>query len=161
MSISTSNAWATWPRAASARVDAEHLRVALIDGREISVPIAWFDWLNGATMDQRRDLRIVEDGAGIWWEPLEDGVSVPSLLGLPEYPPPDPNVRAYVVVYRFEDGAWLAEVRGTNFTTLGRTLTIAKRRARVLIQAYHDIKDLSAAGIDVIDEVPTRSTVNA
>ena len=66
-----------------------------------------------------------------------------------------------MVVYRFEDGAWLAEVRGTNFTTLGRTLTIAKRRARVLIQAYHDIKDLSAAGIDVIDEVRTRSTVNA
>jgi len=67
-------------------VDASRLRVTLDDGREIVVPLGWFDWLANATEDQRHDFRIVEGGAGIWWEQLEDGVSVPGLFGLPEYP---------------------------------------------------------------------------
>lgn len=159
MSPSTSNAWPTWPRAASARVDAKQLFVALRDGREISVPLAWFAWLVDATQAQRQDLRIVEDGAGIWWAPLEDGISVPSLLGLPEYPPPDPRVRTYVVAYRFDDDAWIADVHDTDFSTFGRTLVIAKRRARQLLRAYLELKDLSAAGIEVVDEVQAPSTV--
>lgn len=161
MSTSTSNAWPTWPRASSAGVEPERLRVELTDGREISVPLDWFDWLVGATDDQRQDFKIVEDGAGIWWEPLEDGISVPSLLGLPEYPPPDPNIRTYVVVYRFEDEAWIAGVRGTDFSTFGRTLAVAKRRARELLCAYLELKDLGAAGIDVVDEVEATAGVKA
>lgn len=86
MSISTSGPAISRPRAASAVVDARLLRVTLEDGREIGVPITWFEWLEGATEAQRRDLTIIEAGAGIWWEQLEDGVSVPGLLGLPEYP---------------------------------------------------------------------------
>jgi hypothetical protein len=74
------------PRAVKARVEAERLRVVLDDGREISVPVRWFDWLAGATDSQRRDMRIAEGGAGIWWPQLDDGVSVPGLLGLPESP---------------------------------------------------------------------------
>jgi hypothetical protein len=62
------------------------LWVTLRDGRELSVPLTWFDWLANATATQRQDLQILEDGAGIWWEQLDDGVSVPGLLGLPEYP---------------------------------------------------------------------------
>jgi len=49
------------------------------------MPIARFEWLANATEAQRRDLTIIEAGAGIWWEQLEDGVSVPDLLGVPEY----------------------------------------------------------------------------
>lgn len=161
MSTSTSNAWPTWPRASAAGVESERLRVELTDGREISVPLDWFDWLAGATENQRQDFRIVEDGAGIWWEPLEDGISVPSLLGLPEYPPPDPNVRTYVVCYRFADEAWIAEVRGTHFSTFGRTLTVAKRRARELLCAYLELKDLHAAGIKVVDEADAPARVKA
>ena len=114
-----------------------------------------------ATDDQRQDFKVVEDGAGIWWEPLEDGISVPSLLGLPEYPPPDPKVRTYVVAYRFEDEAWIAAVRGTDFSTFGRTIAAAKRRARELLCAYLEVKDLGAAGIEVVDEVEAPASVNA
>jgi hypothetical protein len=74
------------PRAVSAIVDADRLRVALQDGREVSVPVTWFDWLAGATDAQRHDVRIIEGGVGIWWEQLDDGVSVPWLFGLPEWP---------------------------------------------------------------------------
>jgi hypothetical protein len=86
MSSSASSPSLVRPRAVSASVDAHRLRVSLEDGREISVPLAWFHWLAKATADQRRDLRIIEGGAGIWWEQLEDAVSVPGLLGLPESP---------------------------------------------------------------------------
>ena len=86
MSSSTRSPSLTRPRAARARVDADRLWVSLQDGRDVSVPLEWFDWLASATEDQRHDMRIVEGGVGIWWEQLEDGVSVPWLFGLPEFP---------------------------------------------------------------------------
>ena len=76
-------------------------------------------------------------------------------------PPPDPSVRNYVVDYRTEDDAWIAEVRGTGFTTLGRTLASAKRRTRELLCGYLQVKDLGAAGIDVVDEVRSSEAVEA
>jgi hypothetical protein len=39
-----------------------------------------------ATEAQRGDLAIIEGGAGIWWDQLDEGLSVPGLLGLPEWP---------------------------------------------------------------------------
>ena len=86
MSSSASSPSLTRPRAVAVEVDATRLRVSLEDGRELSVPLEWFDWLAKATEDQRRDLRLIEGGAGIWWEQLEDAISVPGLLGHPEYP---------------------------------------------------------------------------
>jgi hypothetical protein len=73
------------PRARSAVVDHERLRVALEDGREISVPLAWFGWLEQATKEQRADVEVIEFGLGIWWQALDEGVSVPWLLGLPHH----------------------------------------------------------------------------
>ena len=73
----------TSPRAVAADVQGDRLRVAVQDGREITVPIAWFEFLDRATEDQRADLRIIGGGAGIWWGQLEDGISVPQLFGLP------------------------------------------------------------------------------
>jgi hypothetical protein len=71
-----------YPLAASVAVDRARLHVALRDGRELSVPVAWFDWLAEASDDQRADHQIIEDGQGIWWEQLDEGVSVPGLFGL-------------------------------------------------------------------------------
>ena len=73
------------PRARSAAIDADRLRVSLEDGRELSVPLAWFRWLDDASDEQRADLDIIEFGLGIWWETLDEGVSVPWLLGLPHH----------------------------------------------------------------------------
>lgn len=86
MTSSASSTKISRPRASAARCDSTRLWVTLRDGRELSVPLTWFDWLASATTAQRQDLEILEDGAGIWWEQLDDGVSVPGLLGLPEYP---------------------------------------------------------------------------
>lgn len=71
------------PRAVSADIAGARLHVTVADGREISVPIARFDFLERATEAERADFRIIGKGIGIWWERLEDGVSVPQLFGLP------------------------------------------------------------------------------
>lgn len=73
------------PRATSVVVADDRLRVALEDGRELSVPVDWFGWLANATDAQRMDLEVIESGLGIWWEALDEGVSVPWLLGLPHH----------------------------------------------------------------------------
>jgi len=74
------------PRAVAAAVEGPVLRVSLADGRELSVPLAWFPWLEAAAPDLQDDCQLCEDGLSIWWDRLEDGLSVPRLLGLPEYP---------------------------------------------------------------------------
>ena len=73
------------PRAISAVVADDRLRVALEDGREVSVPLDWFGWLKEADDSQRRDVEVIEYGLGIWWRALDEGVSVPWLLGLPHH----------------------------------------------------------------------------
>lgn len=72
------------PLATSVAVDAETLRVRVEDGREIAVPTGWFDWLARAADSERCDFRIIGGGEGIWWDALDDGISVPWLFGVPE-----------------------------------------------------------------------------
>jgi hypothetical protein len=67
-------------------VDETSLHVTLEDGREVAVPVEWFDWLAGGTALERNDVTIIEDGAGIVWNQLDDSLSVPRLFGLPEFP---------------------------------------------------------------------------
>ena len=71
------------PTAVAAEVKDDRLHLTLADGRELFVPVGWFPWLAAATAEQRTDLEIIEGGQGIWWESLEDSLSVPGLLGLP------------------------------------------------------------------------------
>ena len=75
----------TRPRATRATVADDRLKVALEDGREVSAPIAWFDWLGRATEAEQVDVEVIESGLGLWWRALDEGVSVPWLLGLPHH----------------------------------------------------------------------------
>jgi hypothetical protein len=56
------------------------LRVALADGREISVPLAWFPRLQKATRAQRAKWRLIGRGLGIHWEEIDEDISVEALL---------------------------------------------------------------------------------
>jgi hypothetical protein len=58
------------------------LRVVLMDGREISVPLVWFPRLQKATPDQRAEWRLIGGGVGIHWEAVDEDISVESLLRL-------------------------------------------------------------------------------
>lgn len=59
------------------------MRVALSDGREVSVPLEWFPRLRDATDAQRRRWRLIGAGEGIHWADLDEDISISSLLGLP------------------------------------------------------------------------------
>lgn len=161
MSISRNSALTPWPRAATVAVDQARLRVLLKDGREISVPFDWFDFLCNATDAQRQDCRLDAGGEGIYWDQLEDSISVPSLFGLPEDRPPDPSVRRYVVDYRIDGDSWVAEVRGWDRVEFGRSLSNAKRRVRQLLRAWLQVRDLEAAGIEVVDQVHSAAAAAA
>jgi hypothetical protein len=84
MSTSPASTSLDHPRAVAVEIDADALRVTVTDGREIRVPVAWFEWLSKAPDPVRRDFRLLGGGAGIWWDRLDDGISVPWLFGLPE-----------------------------------------------------------------------------
>lgn len=153
MSTSIDSRWQDWPRANAVHVDSDSVHVRLVDGRELTVPIEWFGFLAAGTQDQRQDVRIQGDGDGIWWDGLDDGVSVPSLLGLGEMPPPDPSVCSYTVDYVPGDGGWTASVRGTWLTSSGSTLAAAKRAVRSNLRRYLGVHSLGSAGIEVVDDV--------
>ena len=68
-----------------ATVVGDRLRIQLEDGRELLVPMDWFGWLATASEAQRHDVHVIEYGLGLWWEALDEGVSVPWLLGLPHH----------------------------------------------------------------------------
>ena len=71
------------PNAAGLTFGADTLNVALVDGREISVPLEWFPRLRDATPQQRNNWRVIGRGEGLHWPDLDEDVSVFALLGLP------------------------------------------------------------------------------
>jgi hypothetical protein len=63
------------------RVDDVMLHVSLADGREISVPLAWYPKLASATPGQLANWRWIGGGVGIHWLDLDEDLSVHALLG--------------------------------------------------------------------------------
>jgi hypothetical protein len=58
------------------------LIVQLADGRQISVPLAWFPRLQAGTSEQQAGWQLMGEGTGIRWEALDEDISVAGLLGL-------------------------------------------------------------------------------
>ena len=70
-------------RAKGVRCTGTVLRVALDDGREISLPlneVPWLKWLAKATPRQRANWTIEQGGFAIYWPDLDDGIEVCHLL---------------------------------------------------------------------------------
>ena len=70
----------TEPRAAEVRVTESELLVVLVDGRSLSVPLAWFPRLRSASPEQRRNWELLGDGEGIHWPDVDEDLSVAGLL---------------------------------------------------------------------------------
>lgn len=68
------------PRAMDVAVNDDELRVDLVDGRTIIVPIVWFPRLARAQQAERDKWELLGDGNGIHWPDLEEDISVPGLL---------------------------------------------------------------------------------
>jgi len=75
------------PLAGGVIVDEDHLRVLLVDGREIAVPLEWFPGLRKATARQRKNWRLIGGGVGIHWNDTDDDILVEDLLVCRAAPP--------------------------------------------------------------------------
>jgi len=56
------------------------ITVDLIDGRTISVPLAWYPRLLNGRPEERNNWRLIGSGEGIHWPDLDEDVSVENLL---------------------------------------------------------------------------------
>jgi hypothetical protein len=61
-------------------VTEDSLTVDLVDGRTISVPLAWYPRLFHGTPQERRNWRLIGQGEGIHWPDLDEDISVENLL---------------------------------------------------------------------------------
>jgi hypothetical protein len=79
----------TEPRAAAVEVTDQLIIAHLVDGRTISVPLAWSWRLSDATREQRSHYMILGDGTGIRWPDIDEDISVRGMLeGAPARRPP-------------------------------------------------------------------------
>lgn len=76
----SSSALQVEPRAQHVRCTDDELVVTLSDGRTLSVPLAWFPRLAGASASQRAHYELLGDGSGIHWPSIDEDVSVLGLL---------------------------------------------------------------------------------
>lgn len=68
------------PRARAVEIDDVEIRVDLVDGRRVCVPLTWFPRLLHAEQADRENWELLGDGQGIHWPTLDEDLSVAGLL---------------------------------------------------------------------------------
>jgi len=73
-------------------VTEDTITAQLVDGRTISVPLAWSWRLSEATPEQRARFDIISSGSGIRWPEIDEDISVEGMLhGVPARRPASQN----------------------------------------------------------------------
>jgi hypothetical protein len=71
-------------RISGVEVSDEAIIARLVDGRVISVPLAWSWRLSEATPAQRRNWELIGDGHGVHWPDIDEDISAEGMLnGIP------------------------------------------------------------------------------
>ena len=68
------------PRIENVRVTEDEIVAELVDGRVISVPVAWSWRLADATPAQRAHFRLIGTGQGVHWPEIDEDLSTQGLL---------------------------------------------------------------------------------
>jgi hypothetical protein len=71
-------------RAIDVIIGPDSFSVVLEDGREMSVPYAYFPRLATATDSQRKRGKLIGKGSGLHWEEVDEDISIASILGASE-----------------------------------------------------------------------------
>ena len=67
-------------RAQSIEVDGDSLKINLVEGRSIIVPIAWYPRLWYGTPEERSHYEIIGDGMYLHWPDLDEDLSTAGIL---------------------------------------------------------------------------------
>ncbi len=70
----------TQARAQDVLITEDTLTVDLVDGRTLSVPLAWYPRLFHARAEERGNWRPIGAGEGLHWPDLDEDISVDNLL---------------------------------------------------------------------------------
>jgi hypothetical protein len=71
-------------RISCVEVSDEAITARLVDGRVISVPLAWSWRLSEATLAQRRNWELIGEGHGVHWADIDEDISAEGMLnGIP------------------------------------------------------------------------------
>jgi Protein of unknown function (DUF2442) len=74
----------TEARIRNIKVTSDTITAYLIDGRVLSVPLAWSWRLSEASAAQRANFEIIGDGQGVHWPDVDEDISVDGMLhGVP------------------------------------------------------------------------------
>jgi hypothetical protein len=68
------------PVASSVAITDDTLCVDLLDGRTISVPLAWYPRLLQGSVTERSKWQFIGNGHGIHWDDLDEDISVEGLI---------------------------------------------------------------------------------
>jgi hypothetical protein len=68
------------PRITDLRVTEAEITAYLVDGRTVSVPLAWSWRLSEASPEQRSCWEILGDGAYIHWPDVDEDISIEGML---------------------------------------------------------------------------------
>jgi hypothetical protein len=67
-------------RVVGMEIDDDTLSVSLMDGRTITVPLAWYPRLFNATKAQRENWKISGGGYGLHWPDIDEDLNTEGLL---------------------------------------------------------------------------------
>lgn len=68
------------PRIKAVAVTEDSIAFELVDGRAVSVPLAWSWRLSEATPKQRENFEILGDGQGVHWPDIDEDLSAQGML---------------------------------------------------------------------------------
>jgi hypothetical protein len=68
-------------RARDVRVGEDSLVVDLMDGRTLTVPLAWYPRLWYGSAEERACFEIIGDGSYVHWPDLDEDLSIAGMLG--------------------------------------------------------------------------------
>ncbi|MBI5439038.1 MAG: DUF2442 domain-containing protein [Nitrosomonadales bacterium] len=68
------------PRISDLRISEAEITAYLVDGRTVSVPLAWSWRLSEATPAQRNHWEIIGEGIGIHWPDVDEDISIEGML---------------------------------------------------------------------------------
>jgi len=72
------------PRIKDIEITEDMIVAHLVDGRVVSVPLAWSWRLSEATREQRKSFEIIGDGDGVHWPEIDEDISARGMLhGVP------------------------------------------------------------------------------
>lgn len=70
------------------QITEDTITAQLVDGRTISVPLAWSWRLSDATPKQRAHYELIGDGQGVHWPDIDEDISAEGMLyGIPAHKP--------------------------------------------------------------------------